>query len=276
MKKLLALLLAVMMLVAFVGCGATKNDADVANDDVVTEEAELAIACELTSEEYGIAFRKGSDLTEIVNGYIAELKEAGTLDELAAKYELTIADLEPAEEEEATLEDADYVKANGKMIIGITDYEPMNYKNEKDEWTGFDTEFALAVCEKLGVEAEFVEIDWDNKFVALESKAIDCIWNGMTISEEVLKNTSCSVAYVKNAQVVVMKKEEAAKYADAASMAELSFAVESGSAGASAAEENGFADVVEVGTQTDALLEVKSGSCDACIIDLTMANAMVK
>lgn len=271
MKKLLALLLAVTMLFAFVGCGATDE-----NKNDVAQEAELAIACELTSEEYGIGFRKGSDLTETVNGYIKELKEAGTLDELAKKYELTIADLSAAETEEATLEDVDYVKANGKMIIGITDYEPMNYKDEKDQWTGFDTEFALAVCEKLGVEAEFVEIDWDNKFVALESKAIDCIWNGMTISEDVIKNTSCSVAYVKNAQVVVMSKENAEKYTTAESMKDLSFAVESGSAGASAAEENAYADVVEVGTQTDALLEVKSGSCDACIIDLTMANAMVK
>ena len=275
MKKLLVLLLAVTMLFVFVGCGATdENKNDAATNG--SEEAQLAIACELTSEEYGIGFRKGSDLTETVNGYIKELKDAGTLDELAKKYELTIANLEPAETEEATLKDVDYVKANGKMIIGITDYEPMNYKDEKDQWTGFDTEFALAVCEKLGVEAEFVEIDWDNKFVALESKAIDCIWNGMTISDDVIKNTSCSVAYVKNAQVVVMNKDDAAKYTTPESMAELSFAVESGSAGAAAAEENAYADVVEVGTQTDALLEVKSGSCDACIIDLTMANAMVK
>lgn len=275
MKKLLAAFLAVMMLFAFAGCGA-KTDENNAGTDSDKAEAQLAIACELTSEEYGIGFRKGSDLTETVNGYITELKEDGTLDKLAEKYELTIADLNKSETEEATLKDVDYVKANGKMIIGITDYEPMNFKDEKDQWTGFDTEFALAVCEKLGVQAEFVEIDWDNKFVALESKAIDCIWNGMTISDDVLKNTSCSVAYVKNAQVVVMNKDDAAKYTTPESMKDLSFAVESGSAGADAAEENNYADVVEVGTQTDALLEVKSGSCDACIIDLTMANAMVK
>ncbi len=273
MKKILALLAATMMAVSVTGCGNTTTEPVNTNTEA---EAELAIACELTSEEYGIGFRKGSDLTETVNGYIAELKEDGTLDALAEKYELTLAESEPAETEEAVLSDVDYIKANGKMIIGITDYEPMNYKDEQNEWTGFDTEFALAVCEKLGVTAEFIEIDWDNKFVALESKAIDCIWNGMTISEDVLNNTSCSVAYVKNAQVVVMKADAAADYADAESMAELSFAVESGSAGAAAAEECGFENVVEVGTQTDALLEVTSGSCDACIIDLTMANAMVK
>lgn len=98
----------------------------------------------------------------------------------------------------------------------------------------------------------------------------------MTISDEVLKNTSCSKAYVKNAQVVVMSQDKAAEYKDAQSMKELTFAVESGSAGAAAAEDSGFEDVVEAGTQTDAFLEVTSGSCDACIIDLTMANAMLK
>jgi len=172
--------------------------------------------------------------------------------------------------------DLEYIKSNGKLIIGITDYEPMNFKDEAGKWTGFDTEFAELVCEKLGVAAEFVEIDWDNKFIALESKSIDCIWNGMTISEEVKLNTNCTDAYVKNAQVVVMAKDKAADYKDAASMKDLSFAVEAGSAGATAASDNGLANIVEAGSQTDALLEVASGSCDACIIDITMAKAMVE
>ena len=269
MKKLLAIILTLMLAVTmFAACAdETSNEA---------EDTTLAIACELTSEEYGIGFRKGSDLTKVVNGYIDELKADGTLPALAEKYELTLADSEPAEEEEAILKDLEYVKANGKLVIGITDYEPMNYKDSDDQWTGFDTEFALAVCEKLGVEAEFIEIEWDNKFFALESKTIDCIWNGMTISDEVLKNTSCSKAYVKNAQVIVMSESKIAEYKDVESMKSLAFAVESGSAGAAAAEESGLTNIFEAGTQTDAFLEVTSGSCDACIIDLTMANAMLK
>ena len=174
----------------------------------------------------------------------------------------------------AVVEDVNYIKENGKLIIGITDYAPMNYKDENGEWTGFDTEFAQAVCEKLGVEAVFQEIEWDSKFLALKSKDIDCIWNGMTISDEVLKNTNCSAAYVKNAQVVVMKKDIVADYEKSEDMKDLTFAVETGSAGATAAQEAGFENVVEVTTQTDALLEVASGSSDACIIDITMANAM--
>ena len=272
MKKFLALMLAVVMVFAFAACGekATKTEAPETTGDVT-----LDIAMELTSEEYGIGFRKGSDLTAEVNKLMAELTEDGTLPALAEKYTLVLADSEPKEEEEVSLKELDEIKAKGKLVIGITDYEPMNFKDDKGEWTGFDTEFALAVCEKLGVEAEFVEIEWDSKFMQLESKAIDCIWNGMTISEEVLKNTSCSKAYVKNAQVVVMAKDKIGTYKDAKSMADLSFAVESGSAGKAAADENGFKDVLEAGTQTDALLEVQSGACDACIIDLTMANAML-
>ena len=273
MKKFLALILAMAMIFALAACAPAANNGEEAGSD--SSYASLGAAMELTSEEYGIGFRQGSDLVNVVNAAIVELNADGTLPALAEKYELALADIAAVEDIDATVADLDYIKANGKLVIGITDYAPMNFKDEAGEWTGFDTEFALAVCEKLGVTAEFVEIEWDSKFLSLESKAIDCIWNGMTISEEVLKNTSCSMAYVKNAQVVVMAKDEIENYPDAASMADLTFAVEAGSAGATAAADNGFK-TVETTAQTDALLEVVSGSCDACIIDITMANAMLK
>ncbi len=170
--------------------------------------------------------------------------------------------------------DYEYVKANGKMIVGYTDYAPMNYF-EGDVLTGFDTEFAQAVCAKLGVEPAFVEIDWDNKFIELEAKGIDCIWNGMTITDEVKLNSNPTKAYVQNAQVVVMKKENADKYADAESLKGLKFCAEAGSAGEAAIQEAGLDEnYLAVRVQTDALLEVKSGSCDAAVIDITMAKAM--
>ncbi len=267
MKKIICTLLAVLMIVTcFAACGGNEKE---------TSYSDLAIACELTSEEYGIGFRKGSDLVKEVDTIMAELLADGTLSSLAEEYQLTLVeDAQPNSDYEATVADVEYIKENGKLVIGITDYAPMNYKDEQDKWTGFDTEFAIAVCEKLGVEAEFVEIDWDNKFLALEAKTIDCIWNGMTISEEVLNNTSCSQAYVKNAQVAVVAKDKLDQYKTAEDMKDLSFAVEAGSAGAAAAEDNGF-NAVEVGTQTDALLEVVSGSSEACIIDITMANSML-
>ncbi|MEG2720759.1 MAG: transporter substrate-binding domain-containing protein, partial [Oscillospiraceae bacterium] len=170
--------------------------------------------------------------------------------------------------------DLDYIKEKKSLVIGITEYEPINFKDKDGKWTGFDTEFAQAFAKKLGVEAKFTIIDWDNKYAELDSKAIDCIWNGMTITEEGKLNATISNPYVYNAQVVVMAKDKLDKYPDAASMKDIKFAVETGSAGAGAAKEAGFTKVTEVAAQSDALLEVKSGSADACIVDFTMATAM--
>lgn len=175
---------------------------------------------------------------------------------------------------EKTASDLEYIKNKGNMVIGYTLYEPMNYE-ENGKLTGFDTEFAEAVCEKLGVTPEFVVIDWDNKFLELDSKSIDCIWNGMTITEEAQLNASVSKAYVKNAQVVVMNKSKIDSYKTVEAMKGLKFAAEAGSAGEAAIKENGLdGSYTAVTAQSDALLEVMSGSADACVIDITMANAM--
>lgn len=174
---------------------------------------------------------------------------------------------------EAPKGDVAAIQEAGKMVVGVTVYEPMNYLNEDGAWDGFDTEFAEAVAEKLGVEAQFVIIDWDNKWATLNSKKIDCVWNGMTLTEEAKTNASCTDAYVLNAQVVVMKADKVASYADAASMKDLKFAVEAGSAGKEIANENSFK-VTEYATQTDAMSAVKAGKADACVIDITMAKAM--
>lgn len=171
------------------------------------------------------------------------------------------------------LSDLAYVQANGKLVVGMTIYEPMNYKDANGEWTGFDTEFAQAVAEKLGVEVEFVEIDWDNKWATLNSKKIDVVWNGMTLTDEAETNATCTNPYVLNAQVVVMKADQVAQYADAESMKGLTFAVEAGSAGKGIAEDNGYT-FTEYAAQTDAMTAVKTGKADACIIDITMAKAM--
>ncbi len=166
------------------------------------------------------------------------------------------------------------IKAKGKLVIGITEYEPMNYQDKSTgKWTGFDTEYAEAVCEKLGVTAEFLPIEWDNKIFELNSGAIDCVWNGMTLTDDVLAAMDCTDPYIKNAQVVVMAADKLKDYPDTASMKELTFAAESGSAGAAALEEAGL-NCTPVSAQSDALLEVKSGSVDACVIDITMAKAM--
>lgn len=179
-----------------------------------------------------------------------------------------------AKKDDDAKSDYDAIVARGKIVVGITDYEPMDFKAADGSWTGFDAELVEAVAAKMGVEVEFVEINWDNKFTELSSGAIDCIWNGMTISDSVITNCDVTNAYASNSQVVVMKKDALAKYADTASLAGLSIAVEKGSAGEAEAQKIDGANVLSLTAQADAIKEVKAGTSDACIIDSTMANSM--
>ena len=173
--------------------------------------------------------------------------------------------------------DLKYIQKKGTMIVGITDYEPMDFKDANGNWTGFDAELAELVCKELGVKCEFfVLADWGKKFYELETKNIDAIWNGMTITEEVKLNTNCSDPYVINAQVLVMKADVVSQYDAVELLQGLTFAVENGSAGQDAVKEIGIPDdqIIAVQDQAAALMEVAAGTSDACVIDITMANAM--
>ena len=170
--------------------------------------------------------------------------------------------------------DSAYVKKNGKLIVGITDFAPMDYQDASGNWIGFDADMATAFAKTLGVDVEFQVIDWDNKVMELNGKTIDCVWNGMTLTDEVKSAMECSNAYCSNAQIVVVPSAVAEQYSTVDSLKELNFAVENGSAGKDMAEENGF-HYVEVVDMATALLEVKSGTADAAIIDSLMAAAMV-
>ena len=177
---------------------------------------------------------------------------------------------------ETAASDLDYIKEKGKMVIGYTVYEPMNYTDADGNFTGFDTELATAVCEKLGVEPEFVEINWDTKVVELDAKSIDCIWNGMTLTDDIMANTATTKAYAKNAQVVVVK--DGTDYSSTADLVGNTVVAEAGSAGEAAIEgdENlAQADYVSKSVQTDCLMEVAAGTADAAVLDLTLANAMI-
>ena len=171
--------------------------------------------------------------------------------------------------------DLAYIQKKGALIVGITDYAPMDYKDENGEWTGFDAELSRLFADELGVECEFfVLADWGKKFYELETKNIDVIWNGMTITDEVKLNTNCSDPYVVNAQVLVMKADVVGNYTDTNSLKGLKFAVENGSAGQAALDALEIKDYVALQDQAAALMEVAAGTSDACVIDITMAYAM--
>lgn len=162
---------------------------------------------ELTTEEYGVGCRKGSDLASYINSVFAESYADGSMLETATTYgvqEALVA--QDAVEFTASETDSDvaYIQDKGTLIVGITDFAPMDYKDDNGEWIGFDADMARLVAEKLGVEAQFVEIDWDNKIMELDSKNIDVVWNGMTLTQEVTEAMECTNAYCNNAQVIVV------------------------------------------------------------------------
>ena len=231
----------------------------------------------LTTEEYGIGCRKGSDLAQYINNVLAEAYADGTMKEIATTYKLQDALVEqPAAEEFTPAADGDvaYIQDKGTLIVGITEFEPMDYKDENGQWIGFDADMAKVVAEKLGVEVQFVVIDWDNKIMELGAKTIDCVWNGMTLTDEVTSAMACSNAYCNNSQVVVVPADKAADYQSVDACSSLNFAVESGSAGKAEVEKLGYS-FTEVKDQATALMEVAAGTADAAVIDSLMAGAMV-
>ena len=284
MKKFTIMIIAALALAMLAGCGskdASGGGGGSYSDLMIMPGVELA------AEEYAIGFRVGSDATPEVNKIISELIQDGTIGKIAAKpeYDLTASLLSnqvtagpsgPSERTEPG--DLAYIKGNGTLKVGITIYEPMNYFDEQGNLVGFDTEFTWAVCDKLGVTPQFIEIYWDTKEVELAAKNIDCIWNGLTVTEERRKNIEFSDSYIKNKQVVVIRIADKDKYTTIDSLADAKLCAEMSSAGEEAIRDNptlSGAPYTAMGKQTDTLMEVKTGASDAAVLDYTAAKALV-
>ena len=172
-----------------------------------TSYPDLVTGEELTTEEYGAGCRQDSDLTDYINWVLSVAYADGTMQTIAETYKVGSALVEQpevAEPEIAADGDVAYIQDKGTLVVGITDFAPMDYKDKSGAWIGFDADMAKLVAEKLGVEIQFVEIDWDNKIMELDSKNIDVVWNGMTLTAEVTAAMNCTNAYCNNAQVVVL------------------------------------------------------------------------
>ena len=199
---------------------------------------------------------------------------------------LTATGLAFAEEES----DADYILGKGVLNIGITLFAPINYEDpETGELIGFDTELAEAVCADLGIEPNFIVISWDAKEIELNSKNIDCIWNGMCITPERAENMTVSDPYLLNTQAMVMKADREEEIM--ADVSGLTVVAEQGSTGEGKLQgtiaddetvvvsaQEYFADCtyVPVGSMANALLEVKSGTADVALVDSVCALGMVR
>ena len=207
-----------------------SQDTAYSNSLMIVENLDLAV------EQYGIAARKGSGLTKKINAALIDLAKEGVVETLAAKYgiasELCIdKNATVAELTESEKADWDYIKGEGKFIVGYTLFAPIAYKNDAGELIGFDIELAKAVAEKLDIEVEFKEIEWNSKESLLAGKSIDCIWNGMTITEERKANMEVSIPYLNNKQVAVIRQEDKAKYKTTDDMSAAIIGAEAGSAG---------------------------------------------
>jgi ABC-type amino acid transport/signal transduction systems, periplasmic component/domain len=286
-KRIAVLLIAALTIAMLAACSSGGNTEEATTEGSGGSYSDLMIVpgLDLAAEEYAIAFRVGSDAALEVNDIIAELNDDGTLASIAEKYDLgsTLMSNDAMQLSFVGMDriesgDLDYIKANGTLKIGITIFAPMNYYDEDGKLIGFDTEFAEAVCAKLGVTPEFIEINWDTKEVELAAKNIDCIWNGLTVTEERRANMEFTYSYIFNKQVVVIRTADADVYKTISDLAEAKLTAEISSAGESAIMDD---DVLSGATytamqkQTDTLLEVKAGTADAAVLDYTAAMSLV-
>jgi len=179
--------------------------------------------------------------------------------------------------------------ARETLTCGVTLFEPMNFRDDAGNWTGFDTEFARAVGEILDMDVEFQLIEWINKFIELDAGAIDAIWNGMTATANEPDGTprtqlcDMSYSYMLNTQAVVVRAERAGEFTTAEDLLGTTIAVEAGSAGESKArrlaglanESNPVGDIIGVPKQINTFIEVKAGAADAAVIDVILALEIV-
>ena len=235
MKKTLSLALALTMALSLAACGGDSSSASTPDASGSSSQADASTSTPAASSS--AASSAGDAETEVVDDITA-------------------------------------VTDKGTLVVGITNFDPMDYQDADGTWIGFDADMAKEFAASLGVEAEFVEINWDYKVMELEAGNIDVVWNGMTLNDEVMAAMSTSVPYCLNAQVLVVPADKVADYEGLTSLEGLNVAVESGSAGEDAAEELS-AGTVPVPKQADTLLEVSAGTSDAAVIDLLMAGAMI-
>ncbi|OUM59044.1 hypothetical protein PIROE2DRAFT_15531 [Piromyces sp. E2] len=223
----------------------------------------------LQEEQYAVGFRHGSDMAKKVNDVFLGMILDGSLNILANKYNLY--DLYSP----LIITDSDYILENGKMIIGYQgNVPPMSYYDDKKDLIGFDIEFSKAICQELGIQAEFKVIIWDDKEVDLLHRNIDCIWNALTVTEARRNNIKFSRVYMSNTQVVVIRKADASIYTDLQSLSKATFSAAIGSIGENAIKEDIYlshSNYIGSSSMDEALNRLYGEEVDAIIIDYTLA-----
>jgi len=241
-----------------------KGNIDNGNTDLMIIEG-----INLQNEQYAVGLRVGSDMIKKINNIILDLIMDGSLSTISKKYNLF--DLFSS----LRVTDAGYIIGKGKMIIGYNgSVPPLSYDDNNGQLTGFDIEFAKAVCQQLDIEAEFKIISWDKKETELKERNIDCIWNGLTVTDESRNNMKFTRIYMSNTQVIVIKKSNASKFSSIKSFIGENISAVIGSKAEEIIKKNTYlskAIYIESDTPNNAILSLKKGTVNAIIIDYSMA-----
>ena len=169
-----------------------------------------------------------------------------------------------------------YVQDKGTLVLGLDDsFPPMGYRDENNEIVGYDIDLATEVCKRLGVELKLQPIDWTAKENELNTKKIDCIWNGMSIDDERKQNMTLSIPYLDNSMAFVVKNDSGIK--TLADMAGKKLALQSGSTAATALDEAAdfkatLGEVVGLKDNMTALMDLEMGGVDVVLMDDVVAN----
>ena len=232
----------------------------------------------LSSEEYGIGFKKGNtELRDKVQATLLDMLADGTFDEIAEKWGLEESICLTADDEVQEETTAD----DNTFVVGFdAEFPPYGYKNDDGEYVGFDLDLAQEVCDRNGWILKKQPIEWNSKDMELNSGSISCIWNGFTMNGREDAYT-WTTPYVDNSQVVVVRKDSGitqltdlsgkvvAVQADSSALAALT--------GEDASEENlalaeTFKDLQQVGDYNSAFMNLESGAVNAICMDIGVAN----
>lgn len=287
-KILTAALAAAMLCASLSACGkttdATETTAASGSDNKTTEKYTV-LSEDFGAENYAIGFRRGDDaLAKKVSDILAEMTADGKAGEIAKKWfgsDVMLRDPEYPRELNEEKGDASlqYILDKGELILGLDEtFPPMGYRDANGDIIGFDIDLATEVCSRLGVKLKLQPINWDSKEMELNGKTIDCIWNGMSITDERINGMNLSTPYIANKQIIIVKSDSG--ISTKADLAGKTVGAQQGSSAVDAisAEPDvkaSFGSLNEYASNDEAFLDLKAGRIDVLVVDEVYGRYMI-
>lgn len=287
-KILTAALAAAMLCASLSACGKTNDATETtaaSGSDNKTTEKYTVLSEDFGAENYAIGFRRGDDaLAKKVSDILAEMTADGKAGEIAKKWfgsDVMLRDPEYPRELNEEKGDASlqYILDKGELILGLDEtFPPMGYRDANGDIIGFDIDLATEVCSRLGVKFKLQPINWDSKEMELNGKTIDCIWNGMSITDERINGMDLSTPYIANKQIIIVKSDSG--ISTKADLAGKTVGAQQGSSAVDAisAEPDvkaSFGSLNEYASNDEAFLDLKAGRIDVLVVDEVYGRYMI-